>query len=218
MDVYVSEFGVSLSMRTRFPADVTLTKADLQAGDTEGGVYLWPLDGVDHEGEDLDPIDLPRDTPILIEGGVRPTCNGDESSGDIVFSVQSVGDDGEATLLSFVARNPEVLGPATKKFCDMGVRVHAGGGSLSADGDAKADVTVFNPGPGDVTVDIPAFSDGGATWLPVTATVPAGEIGHFVVEGSGVTYDGTQEVPLEDGRLLIDGEPFTFPTPDGWLG
>ena len=35
---------------------------------------------------------------------------------------------------------------------------------------------------------------------------------------SGVTYDGTQEVPWENGRLLIDGEPFTFPTPDGWLG
>ena len=67
-------------------------------------------------------------------------------------------------VLRFIARNPEVLGPATKKWCDMGVTVSAGGGSLSADGDAKANVTVINPGPGEVAVDIPTFSDGGATW------------------------------------------------------
>jgi hypothetical protein len=218
VDVHVSEFGVGLAMRTRFTEDMTLTKAGVQAGETEGGAYLWPLDGVDHEGEDLETIHLPRDTPVSISGGVRPPCEGDASSGDIVFSVQSVGDDGEATLLRFVARNPEALGPAIRKWCDMGVTVSTGGGSLSADGDAKADLTVTNPGPGDVTVEIPAFSDDGATWLPATATVPAGETVHLEVKGSGVTYDGTQDVPWEDGRLLINGEAFTFPTPDGWLG
>ena len=46
--------GFGLSMRTRFTEDMTLTKAGLLAAGTEGGAYLWPLDGVDHEGEDLD--------------------------------------------------------------------------------------------------------------------------------------------------------------------
>lgn len=218
VDVHVSEYGVGLDMRTSFAEDVTLTKPGVMAGETEGGAYLWPLDGVDHEGEDLETIHLPRDTPVSISGGVRPPCEGDAPSGDIVFSVHSVGDNDEPTLLRFVARNPEALGPATKQWCDMGVTVSAAGGSLSADGDAKADVTVINPGPGDITVEIPAFSDAGATWLPATATVPAGETAHLEVKGSGVTYDGTQDVPWEDGRLLINGEAFTFPTPDGWLG
>ena len=217
--VGASEYGIGVGIKTSFAEDLTLFSPTVQAGESRLKASLWPLDGDDHEGEDLDPLVLPKGTPVSIEGGVRSTCDGSASADNVVFAVRARGKDGTEEVLRFTSRRPGILAEAVKKWCSMGPTVSPGGGSLSADGDAKANVTVTHPGPGTITVTVPAFSQGGATWSAAEATVPAGDRVMFVVKGSGVRYDGSQKLPWEDGRLLIDGEPFTLPTPDdGWLG
>lgn len=216
--VFVDEYGISMRIKTSFAEDLTLSSPTVQSGEDHEKATLWPLDGRDHEGEDLDPLILPKGTPVTIEGALRPACDGDTPDKPVDFAVRSRGKDGVEEVRRFTSKRPGILVRPTAKWCSMGPVIQPGGGSLSADGDAKADITVINPGPGTIVVTVPAFSQGRATWFAASATVPAGRTVMFVVKGSGVRYDRSP-LPWEDGRLLVDGQPFTLPAPeDGWLG
>lgn len=217
MSVYSGDYGIRLGMHTRFSEDREVLAASVRAGNATASATVYPDDGVDYDAGPPVPLPLPAGTRMTAEGTVMPVC-GDDATSPIVFIVESRLPGGELVVDRYSPTNPEVYGPALDKWCTRGLYVSAGGGSLTADGDAEALLTVINPGPDAIVVEVPAFSDGGATWSTASTTVPAGELVSFTVEGTGVRYDGSQEVPWERGRLLIDGEPFTFPTPDGWLG
>ena len=66
VEVEVSEGGIGVGMETSFAEDLTLSSPTLQAGGKPVKAGLWPLDGSDHEGEDLDPLVLPKGTPVSI--------------------------------------------------------------------------------------------------------------------------------------------------------
>ena len=150
---------------------------------------------------------------------MRPACDGSAAAEDVVFAVRARGKDGTEEVRRFTSRRPGILAEPTKKWCSMGPLVSPGGGSLSPDGDAKADITVLNPGPGTIIVKVPAFSQGGATWYAASATVPAGERVHFVVKGSGVRYDGSQTSRGRTAACSSTASTSRCPTlsMDGWV-
>lgn len=214
MEAWVGELGILLSTKTSFAETVTLSDPTLRAGKTEAEGELWPLDGREHEGEDLEPLTLPAGRSVSIAGLIRPACDG--SDVEMIISVISQNSDGEKLISRFSARNPEDLASATRRYCRQGPTVSAGMNRLYPDGDAVIGVTVVNPGPDEITVDVPAYSDEHVTWTPLTGTVPAGEKVRFEIQGTQVGCEPGERASWQEGRLLIDGEPFVVTSDDAW--
>jgi hypothetical protein len=115
-----------------------------------------------------------------------------------------------------VPSNPEAYEPAIRLWCKIGVAVQAGGGSTGDDGEARVALLIGNYSSDDITVEMPALSDGGATWKAVSATVPAGQKVSRTVEGSGAHCGRGQKLPWADGRILVNGTPLSTPVADVW--
>ncbi len=214
IDAAVMELGIVLHTKVTFAEPVTLTDPNLRVGEIEAEGELWPLDGQDHEGEDLDPLRLLAGTSVLIQGLIRPICDGSDVR--TIISVTSQNSAGETLLNHFPARNPSDLASATHKYCGQGPTVSAEMNHMSADGDAVIGVVVVNPGPNEITVEVPAYSNEHVSWTALTGTVPAGERVRFEIHGTQVGCEPGERASWEGGRLLIDGEPFIVTSDDAW--
>ncbi len=217
MSTYTSEYGIRLGIEPSYPEDRVLTSPSVNVGDLEGSGGLWPMGGVDHEGEDLDPLSLPAGTPVSYEVTVKPSCHDFEKSPPIQFFLPARLPDGNEVGDTLVPSNPEAYEPAIRLWCKVGVAVQAGGGSLG-DGDEPSRVALLigNAGPDEIEVEVPALESGGASWEELSMTVPAGRQVTKIVLGWGVRCDSSQEVPWADGRLVINGKPWREPIADVW--
>lgn len=214
MDSWLPELGISFSTETTFAETVTLSAPTLRAGKAEVPGELWPLDGQDHEGEDLDPLPLPAGTPVQIQGTIRPRCDGSDI--EVTISVTSQSSDGEKQGNRYSARNFEALAAAMQQFCERGPTVSIPMIRGYPDGDAVIGLDVMNPGPEEITVEVPGYSDEHVTWTAVTGTVPAGESVRFEIQGEQVGCELGEKASWQEGRLLIDGDPFVVTSDDGW--
>lgn len=207
MEIYVDRQWVVVSMRTSFPESVTLSTPVIGAGEARKSGDLWPLDGVDHEGEDLDPVRLEAGTPVSLSGFLQPPCTGPS---DLSLAVTVTRPDGDRVRHHFLPSNAEELAAAVREFCDQGPSVRARAYYWEPDGDAKATVTVMNPGPDAITVELPAYADEFVTWSSLKATVPADETSSYEIRGTDVDCEPGETPSWLGGRLLVDGEPFVI--------
>ncbi len=214
MNASISELGILFSTESTFPGAVTLSAPVVSAGEVEAVGELWPLDGLDHEGEDLEPLLLSAGTPVQIQGLIRPPCDGRDI--EVIIAVISQKSDGETSLNRYAARNADALAAATRQYCRQGPTVNAAMNLLYPNGDAVIGVNVMNPGPAEIKVEVPGYADEHVTWTAIAGTVQAGESVRFEIHGSQVGCEPGEEASWEDGRLLLDGTPFVVTSDDGW--
>lgn len=212
MEIYVDEQWVIVSMRASFQEAVTLSVPVIEVGAARKGGELWPLDGVDHEGEDLDPIQLEVGTPVSISGYLQPPCTGPS---DVSLGVTAVGPDGDRVRHRYAPSNAAEVQAAVREFCAQGPAVRARAYHWEPDGDAKASVTVMNPGPDAITVELPAYADKFVTWSALDVTVPADETTTYEIRGTDVDCEPGETASWLGGRLLVDGEPVVIRTERG---
>jgi len=207
MEIYVDRQWVIISMRTSFPGEVTLSAPVIEVGAARKGGELWPLDGVDHEGEDLDPIRLEVGTPVSISGYLQPPCTGPS---DVSLGVTAIDSGGDRVRHRYAPSNAAELAAAVREFCDQGPSVRVRAFRWQPDGDSNASVTVMNPGPDTITVELPAYADEYVTWSSLEATVPADETATYEIRGTDVDCEPGETTSWQGGRLLVDGERFVI--------
>jgi hypothetical protein len=206
------DFGIVMS----FPDQVTLTGPTLRVGRTTGAARLWPLDDRDHEGQDLDPLTLRAGMPVALEGYARPPCAPGEPGPEVVFAVTVESLDGSTQRHHFPALHPEVVPPAVEEWCSGGPSVTAGMEYLGPNGEAVIGVTVINPGPEVIDVEVPAYADQHVSWTEASSTVPPGQQVSLKIHGTDVGCERGEIASWEGGRLLIEGKPFVVTSDDAW--
>lgn len=219
MTTYTSEDGIRFAITATYDEDRVLAKPTVEVGGLrQGGGQLWPNDDADHEGEDLDPLYLPSGTSVTYEVVVEPDCDKLDASPAIQFTLPATLSSGREVVVDrLVPSNPETYLPAIRLWCDIGVTIQAGGGSLAdPGGEARVALLINNATNDDAEVEMPALASGGATWAPLSTTVPAGTEVTEIVIGDGVWCHTGQGVPWADGRILIDGHPLDVPVADVW--
>jgi hypothetical protein len=203
----VDAFGIRLGMRTSFDDDVTLSAARVSVAGATRDVQLWPEDGVEHEGQDLDPLALHAGTPVSMDATVRPPCR-EEKNGPLMFQVRVRHADGRTELVRFLARDPDALLLPLEKWCSHGPWIGLSHTELSPDGRAIVHLSVSNPGPSTVHVEVPAYADEHATWrAAVPEDVAPGEMADIQIHGTDVVCADGKYGSWRRGRLLVDGEP-----------
>jgi ferric-dicitrate binding protein FerR (iron transport regulator) len=85
---------------------------------------------------------------------------------------------------------------------------------MEPDGDAMVGISMTNPGPGSVSVKVPAYADDHVSWNEAAATVPAGQQVRFMIYGSDVGCEPDEVASWQGGRMLVDGRPFEVPADD----
>ena len=204
---FVDAYGIQIAMRTSFDGDVTLSAARASVAGVTDDAQLWPLDDVDHQGEDLDPLELPAGTPVSMSALVRPPFPGDKN-GELAFQVRVKHDDGQVELVRFLARDSDAVGPALEKWCSRGPWVGLSHAELWPDGTATVYLWVSNPGPETVRVEVPAYADEHAVWKAATPQdVAPGEMADIEIHGTDVDCDDGETGSWQRGRLLLDGDP-----------
>jgi hypothetical protein len=216
MTTYTSEYGIRLGITLRYPQDRVLKSPSVTVGDLKGDGWLDPFDGPERDGNALAPLSLPAGSKVLDEATLKPACKDVQLSPPIQFSVPATLPSGKKVVDKLVPSNPEAYEPAIRLWCKIGVAVQAGGGSSGDDGEARVALLIGNYSSEPITVEMPALSDGGATWKAVSATVPAGQKVWRTVEGSGAYCNTGQKLPWADGRILVNGKPLTVPVADVW--
>jgi hypothetical protein len=132
----------------------------------------------------------------------------------ITFAIRSELD-GVQTLDRLEASNREEYLPALGEWCDGGLQMMLSQASIKLDGEAHVAFLLTNPGPRTTTVVIPAFAADGASWTAGSTTVPPGETATLRLEGTGVRQAMDQPVPWADGRMRVDGHPFSYTSLNG---
>lgn len=122
MQIYVDRQWVVVSMRTSFPKAVTLSAPVIEVGEARMGAELWPIDGEDHEGEDLDPLRLEVGTPVSVAGFLQPPCSGPR---DVSLAVAVQWPNGDRVWRRYVPSNAAELDAAVREFCAQGPAVRA---------------------------------------------------------------------------------------------
>jgi hypothetical protein len=212
----VTEDGIDFSVEVSFPEKVTLTAPTMRSGQTTGVAWMSPLDDGDHEGERPESLVVPAGSAVQLVSDALPSC--DEGAEELLISFAVTVDrgEGEAQRHRFTAEDPEAARQALHVWCSQGPAVAAAAEFIQPDGDAVVSVRVTNPGPGSVSVEVPAYADDQVSWSAAGATVPPGRQVKFMIYGSGVACEPAEIASWEDGRLLIDGKPFQLESEGEW--
>ena len=209
-ELYVDEHGVTVTTEVHFDGEVILSHPQLHLGDAHEPAWLWPLDGTDHEGEDLEPLTVPDGISVEMTSTVRGSCNGDQVQ-RMRFGVSVREADGTTQVHEFTPRNEIAMPQAILEWCAMGPTVTAGMERLEPDGDAVIGIYVINPGPKAIEVTVPAYADGHVSWTEGTIEAPPGEKTRFEIYGTDVGCEPGEIASWAEGRLSVDGEPMLPP-------
>jgi hypothetical protein len=215
-EVHVDTSGIRFGTRVRFTGDVTLRSPTLRAGDTGAKASLWPEDDADHDGEDRDPLFLPRGTRVLLEGTVRPDCQDPDPAGAVAFSVWVSVGDGPERAREIRADEADLLTPAAQRWCALDPHASVSRSTVWRDGDALVRLTVTNPGSDAIEVEVPAYSNPRVSWAAASATVPAGGDAVLRIRGTDVDCRPDEETSWQEGRLLVDGTPLVVSSDNSW--
>jgi hypothetical protein len=208
----VDAFGIHVGMQTSFEDDVVLSAARAIGVGATADVQLWPEDGVDHEGADLDPLKVSGGTTVTMDALVRPPCT-EQKNGDLSFEVHVEHADGRAELVRFLARDPGAVLVPLEKWCSHGPWFGLSHTELWPDGRAIVHLSVSNPGPRTIHVEVPAYAEEHATWqAAVPVDVAPGERSDIEIHGTDVVCADGKYGSWRQGRLLVDGEPTRFHT------
>jgi hypothetical protein len=209
---------ILMSLEFSFPEDRVLSSPSLKVGgDTADHGYLWPHDGQDHEGEQLDdPLPLQAGTEVMYEALLTPDCDEPDLEAPISLTVSTKLSGGESVVEQFVPKNAEVFADALTLACGTGLAMQAGGGSLLDHGEARVAFTVSNPGTSPVSVKVPPLTQNGASWRAANFTVPAGSFTVILLAGQGVVCGNHEGVPWTAGRVLVDNQHADPPLIQSW--
>ncbi len=212
------ESSIQMSLEFSFLEDRVLSSPSLRVGDeTADHGYLWPLDGQDHEGEDLDdPLPLPAGTAVMYEALFTPDCDQPDFDPPISLTVSTKDSGGDEAVETFVPKDAQVFADALTLACGTGLAAQAGGGSSGDGGEARVAFMISNPDGSAVSVKIPALTQNGASWPATTFTVPAGSFTMVVLEGSGVVCGTHQGVPWTTDRLVINNQHAPMHLTQSW--
>jgi len=203
----VDALGIHVGMQTSFDDDVVLSAAHAIGAGASDDVQLWPEDGVDHEGEELDPLKVSGGTTVTMDALLRPPCT-EQKNGDLSFDVRVEHADGRAELVRFLARDPDAVLVALEKWCSHGPWIGLSHTELWPDGRAVVHLSVSNPGPRTIHVEVPAYADEHATWqAAVPMDVAPGARSDIEIHGTDVVCADAKYGSWRQGRLLVDGEP-----------
>lgn len=217
MSTYTSEWGIRLGVVRQYPEDRVLSSPSATVGALVGIGELWPLDGVDHEGEDLDPLSISAGTRVSYEAVVKPDCDNIAESPPIEFRIPATLPNGKQVVDVVSPSNPSVYAVAVNLWCRLGVAVQVGGGGLGEGNEpSRVAIMVSNGTSDDIRVEVPALESDGASWHALAFTVPPGEQVTQEVLGWDVRCDRTQDRPWAEGRLLVDGSPWDESIADVW--
>src|SRR6185436_251687 len=89
MTTYTSEYGIRLGITLRYPEARVLTSPSVTVGDVKGVGRLYPFDGPDHDGQDLDPLSVRAGSKVLDEATIKPACKDVQLSPSIQFSISA---------------------------------------------------------------------------------------------------------------------------------
>lgn len=216
MELAASRYGLEVRADVRVREATAVTGPFLRGADEEVEGRLWPLDGRDHEGEDLSRVPLAAGDQVEVSGYLSPDCGGpDPAAGDLLVSLAApTGREPDRTL-TFVLDDAAALDAAVADWCSLGPSVEPTGSMTSPDGTGEAYLAISNPGPGSVEVSLPA----GAGWEAASISVPAGTVGaDLTLRASSADCDAEAVLPWADGRLQVNGEPYPITLEDGWCG
>jgi hypothetical protein len=216
MKFWSSRYGVRVEARRTYPDDRVLRSPSATVGTLTSGASLWPLDGVDHEGEDLDPLRLPANTPVLVETWIKPDCGPHDESPEILLSVSSERTNGETVTERWTPSNPDAYVSAVRMWCKVGVTVQAGGGTITPRGVATLAITIVNGTKREVRVIIPATQRGDVTWSELRMSVPAGARVVRNIRGTGVRCGRGAAASWNDVRVVVDGKSLPASSITDW--
>jgi hypothetical protein len=215
VDVSLDEEGITLTTGVTFPRRVMLSDPRVHIGQTREPAWLWPLDGRDHEGEDLDPLTVPAGIPVSVSSTIRLSCD-TETSSQRSFTISDRDMNGTTRVHEFTPTHDVALPPAVQDWCAIGPSVRAGMEHLEPDGDAVIGVYIINSSPDSITVRVSAYADEHVTWSEASAVVPSAEKARIEIRGTNVGCEPGEIASWAGGRLLIDGEPYQVPMDDAW--
>ena len=212
MRVYVTDGGVGWDAEVRFDRAVTLSDARVHYGARSDTGSLW-LD----EESPYDDIPVETGDRVSISGGVLPDCTPGAPLAEPAVSVVERETDGTAQRHRYLPSKPLDLASAVREWCAHPPTVGVGMHSLTPEGESVVSVYVVNPGPDPVSVRVPAYADAHMTWESLDVVVPPAERGRFEIHGHDVGCEPGEIASWEDGRLLLDGEPYVLGRgDDGW--
>lgn len=206
---------IRFSIEVAFAEGRTLYEPKLYVGADSASGEMWPVDGLDHEGEDLDPLNLVAGQRVLIEARVQAACDETASVPEIAFKIPGVLPDGTRSSARFTPKNPEFYANAITLGCGLNVAAQVGGGT-SGGGEVRIAFTVNNPSERPVTVTIPALAQGEARFDELEFIVPPHEHRTRTIAGHGVYCGAAAPDPWDDGRVLINGNQYDLPIVDSW--
>lgn len=216
MQLAATQYGLEVRADVRVPDTTTVTDPVVRDAAEEVDASLWPLDGRDHEGEDLSRVPLAAGDRVEVSGFLSPDCGEpDPAAGDLVVALAApTGRDPDRTL-SFVLDDAAALDVAVAEWCDLGPSVEPTGSTTSPDGSREAYLAISNPGPGSIEVSLPA----GGGWEAASVTVPPGTArAAMTLRASSADCDIDAATSWADSRLLVDGEPFPVALQDSPCG
>lgn len=210
-DYYVSEYGVRVGVRVRFPEDRTVTGARLVTADGARTVSPYPEDGSDYDAP-LRRFHLPAGTRILLEGQVTKGC---PAVPDLpVFEVVSRLE-GERHVDRYRPDDRSAFVDAFRGWCRRGVSVTGISSGATPAGDYRVSLDFTNPGPPAVDIVSEAFQQAGARWRRSSVMVPAGEQAQLVLHGHGAP-ECRIVTPWATGHVLVDGVPLPPGAVEDW--
>jgi hypothetical protein len=210
------DWGVYIGVDVTFGSARGLDDGYFRAGTARYPVQFW-TQATDCDCEYPDPLPAHPGEKVLIEAtSAIPDCSM-EPADSVELVVTSRMPDGTTETDRFDAVNASAYASAVDQWCAGGPRVMTGDARVTLDGEATVHLDVTNPGPDPILVQVPEFSADGAHWDAASATVAPRETATLLLHGTGVRQNGRQPVPWEGGRLLVDGSPFPFHDPNGWI-
>lgn len=211
MRLHVSEGWIGWQAEVTIERRMTVSDALVHYGGATEPGGLW----LDDESP-FDDIPVEPGDHVVISGGVMPDCTPGAPVEEASLSMVERAADGTSLRHGFLPARPLDLASGIHEWCAQEPSVTAGSYSLTPEGDAVISISVINPGPGPVRLEVPAYSDEHVDWEPLDVSAPPAEWSHFEIRGANVGCEPGEIASWADGRLLLDGEPYVVAMDDAW--
>lgn len=197
-------YGVAVTIRIVFDEDRVITNGTLVMADgtPDKELEFYVEDGTDSDGSYVVPLEVAAGVKVGVSASLLPACGVDVTQApafDIRSTSAADGGSGE-TIDGVAAAELPAWRQAVQDWCASGVQAHLSGYTTTLDGGVTQTLTVYNPGPGAVTIVCTAQRDGDSGWDAAQVTVAGGAVGELTTHGVRVS-------PESDAPLTVNGEP-----------